>query len=116
MPQPVAEAQPAQAESLSPEVEAAVNELMAISSKPKEECIRALTAAHGIPDVAFEFLLSGHIPEVPMGGMGGGYGGGAEGHEGADGYGEEDMADEGDEPGAEGDPLAQYNLDANTLQ
>ena len=44
-PQPAAQAQPAaqpqpaaQAMAMSPEVEAAINELMAISGKPKELC------------------------------------------------------------------------------
>jgi len=55
-------------------VEAAVNELMAISGKPKDLCIQALAAAQGIPDVAFEFLMSGHIPQVPAGGAGAGAG------------------------------------------
>lgn len=41
--------------------------------------------------------------------MGGGAGGNDDGA-----YGDEDMGDEGDHP--EGNPLAQYNLDANTLQ
>ena len=63
MPQPNPPAQ-----ELSPEVEAAVNELMAISGKDKELCVRALAAAQGVPDIAFEFLLSGHIPNVPAGG------------------------------------------------
>ena len=53
-------------EYLNPE--AAVNELMSISGKPKELCIQALVAAQNIPDVAFEFLMSGHIPQVPVGG------------------------------------------------
>ena len=48
-----------------------INELMAISGKPKELCTQALQAAQGIPDVAFEFLMSGHIPQVPAGGGGG---------------------------------------------
>lgn len=59
---------------MSPEVEAAINELMAISGKPKELCIQALQAAQGIPDVAFEFLMSGHIPQMGAGGGGGGQG------------------------------------------
>jgi hypothetical protein len=54
--------------AMSPEVEAAINELMAISGKPKELCQQALQAAQGIPDVAFEFLMSGHIPQMPAGG------------------------------------------------
>lgn len=76
-PQPAAQAQPAAqpqpaAQALTPEVEAAINELMAISGKPKELCLQALQAAQGIPDVAFEFLMSGHIPQMGAGGGGGG--------------------------------------------
>jgi hypothetical protein len=70
---------------MSPEVEAAINELMAISGKPKELCVQALTAAQGIPDVAFEFLMSGQIPQMGAGGGGGQ----------AD-YGDEAMGDEED--------------------
>ena len=51
---------------MPPEVESAVSELMAISGKPRELCIQALMAANNIPDVAFEFLMSGNIPEAPM--------------------------------------------------
>lgn len=61
-------------------------------------CIRALAAAHNIPDVAFEFLMSGHIPEMP---------------EGED-VGDEDMGDEEEGQDLAG-ALGQYNLDANTL-
>ena len=60
---------------------------MSISGKPKELCIQALVAAQNIPDVAFEFLMSGHIPQVPVGG---GAGGGQE---------EQDYEDEGDDVG-----------------
>jgi len=35
---------------------------MSISGKPRELCLQALAAAQNIPDVAFEFLMSGHIP------------------------------------------------------
>lgn len=77
---------------------------MAISAKSREQCIRALTAAQGIPDIAFEFLLSGNIPDVPIGG--------GEGDEEA--YGDEEMGEEGE--GSVGDNLAQYNLDATTMQ
>jgi hypothetical protein len=35
---------------------------MAISGKPREQCLQALLAAKNIPDVAFEFLMSGYIP------------------------------------------------------
>jgi hypothetical protein len=48
-------------------VEAAVNELMAISGSPRDLCIRALAAAQNIPDLAFEFLMSGNIPNIPAG-------------------------------------------------
>jgi hypothetical protein len=40
---------------------------MAISGKDKELCTRALAAAQGVPDVAFEFLMSGHIPNIQPG-------------------------------------------------
>ena len=53
---------------MPPEVESALTELMSISGKPREECIRALAAANNIPDVAFEFLMSGYIPQQPIGG------------------------------------------------
>lgn len=43
---------------------------MSISGKPKDLCIQALAAAQNIPDVAFEFLMSGHIPQVPVGNNG----------------------------------------------
>jgi len=49
---------------LPPEVESAVNELMAISGSSREMCIKALAAANNIPDVAFEFLMSGNIPDT----------------------------------------------------
>ena len=49
---------------MSPETEDAVNNLMSVSGKPRELCIRALAASQGIPDVAFEFLISGQIPDV----------------------------------------------------
>lgn len=100
--QPAATSQPAASQQLSPEVEAAVNELMAISGKPKELCTQALAAAQGIPDVAFEFLMSGHIPQPPAGG-------------GANAGGAPDDQDYGDEGEDGGDPLAQYNLDPATL-
>lgn len=73
---------------------------MAISGKPRELCIQALMAANNIPDVAFEFLLSGNIPEAPA-------------NDGAEGdmYGDED-----DDMGAGAGGLAQYNLSPETLQ
>ena len=51
-----------------------MNELVALSGKPRDLCIQALRAAQNIPDIAFEFLMSGHIPQVPEGGMGDDYG------------------------------------------
>lgn len=77
---------------------------MAISGKSRDLCIRALAAAQNIPDVAFEFLMSGYIPEMPEGGDGG---------DGEGGYGDEDM-DDGGEEGS--NPLANYNLDPQTMQ
>ena len=35
---------------------------MAISGKPRDLCIRALNAAFGNPDAAFDFLMSNNIP------------------------------------------------------
>ena len=75
---------------------------MAISGKPRDLCIQALMAANNIPDVAFEFLMSGNIPEAPM-----------------DDGGDDDMyGPEGDDmgAGAGGGGLAQYNLSPETLQ
>ena len=45
---------------------------MSISGKPRELVIQALQAANNIPDVAFEFLMSGYIPQPGAGGGGGG--------------------------------------------
>lgn len=75
---------------------------MAISGKDRDLCIRALAAAQGIPDVAFEFLLSGNVPDVAIGDEGAG---------GDEGYGDEEMG-EGDLEGA----LDQYNLDPSVIQ
>jgi len=60
-----------------------------------------LTAAQNIPDVAFEFLMSGHIPQVPAGGE--------------EAYGDDGVMDEDDGGDAMGG-LGQYNLDPATLQ
>lgn len=60
---------------------------MALSGKTKEMCIKALIAAHNVPDIAFEFLMSGQpIPDGPVGGLDDG---------GDDGYGDEGGADAG---------------------
>ena len=77
---------------------------MSISGKSRELCIQALTAAQNIPDVAFEFLMSGYIPPVGAGGAGGDHG--------QDGYGDEEDVDDA---GAGGGGLGQYNLDPATL-
>ena len=73
-----------------------------ISQKPRELCVRALAAAHNIPDVAIEFLMSGHIPEAPQPGQ-------QEGDDGGE-YGDEDM-------GADGmGGIGNYNLDPAVIQ
>lgn len=72
-------------------MEVAVNDLVAITGKTKEQCTLALTAARGNPDVAYEILSSG---------MGGG-----DQNEFDDDYGGED--EEGSaNPGAGGNPFA----------
>ena len=51
-----------------------------------------------MPDIAFEFLMSGNIPAEPIGGGEGGM--------------DDDYGDEGDDgAGAGGGGLGQYNLD-----
>jgi len=54
---------------LSPEVEVAVNDLIMLTGKSRDQCILALRAAQGVPDVAYEILASG----MPLGqeGLGG---------------------------------------------
>ena len=81
---------------------------MAISGKDRDLCIQALTAAQNIPDVAFEFLMSGYIPSA-------GDVAGAEEHYGDEGDAGEDA---GAGAGAGGVPpgLANYNIDAQTMQ
>lgn len=49
-----------------------MNELIAISGQPRDLCIKALNVAHGIPDVAFELLMSGQINDIPDGAVLGG--------------------------------------------
>lgn len=91
---------------MPPEVEAAINELISITGRSKEDCVKALKAAQNIPDIACELLLSGQpIPEAALGG-------------GGDGQAEDDemYGDEGDVgEGGGGGGLGQYNLDPETL-
>lgn len=62
-------------------------------------CVKAYNAANGSPDLAFEFLMSGNIPDVGPEDEGDMYG------------------DEGDDVGAGGGAgLGQYNLSPETLQ
>ena len=82
--------------TLPPQVEQAINELMEISQMPREACARALAAAQGVPDIAFEILMSGGLPEGDM-------------VEGDDPYGDE--GDVGMAGAAGGDPFAGFNLD-----
>ena len=95
-PQPqVQPAQPVPAAGLTPEQEVAVNDLIAITGKSKDQCTLALRAAQGNPDVAYEILSSG----VPLNNAmlsGAGVGAGAPGQED---FGDE-YGDEGDEDSA----------------
>lgn len=86
--------------TLPPQVEQAINELMEISQMPREACARALAAAQGVPDIAFEILMSGGLPEGDMA-------------EGDDPYGDEDVGMAG---AAGGDPFAGFNLDPEVRQ
>jgi hypothetical protein len=97
----VAQPQPSVAASntVPPELEASVNELVMISGKTRDQCVLALRAAQGSPDVAFEILMSGMpLTEAALGGGAGG----AEGDYG-DEYGEESEEPLG---GGAGNPLA----------
>jgi hypothetical protein len=51
--------QPSATANAAPVDEETVATLIAISGKPRDLCIRALQAANGNPDVAFEFLTMG---------------------------------------------------------
>ena len=82
---------------MTPEQEVAVNDLMAITGKSKDQCTLAIRAAQGNPDVAYEILASGlPLNEGMLSGVGGA------GAAGGDDYGDE-YGDEGDE-GAGGMP------------
>jgi hypothetical protein len=37
---------------------------MSISGFPRERCIQALAMAQNVPDLAYELLLSGQMPEL----------------------------------------------------
>jgi hypothetical protein len=52
-------------------MESAVNELVMISGKPRDQCIAAIRAARGSPDLAFELLMSGAPIPSGAGGAGG---------------------------------------------
>jgi hypothetical protein len=81
-------------------MEVAVNDLIAITGKSKEQCTLAIRAAQGNPDVAYEILASGMpLNEAMLSGAGAGVGGGAAA---GDEYGDE-YGDEGEE-GAGGMP------------
>jgi UV excision repair protein RAD23 len=66
--------------NLPPQAEEAINELVSISGRSRDDCIQALRLAYGDPNRAFEYLMSG----APLTGAGAG----AEG--GEDDYGDED--------------------------
>ena len=97
--------QPQPAAGLSPELEVAVNDLVAITGKTKEQCTLALRAAQGNPDVAYEILASG----MPLNALGGAGGAGAGQEDFGDDYGDEgedDSAGAGGMPGGAGNPFA----------
>ena len=58
-------------------MEVAVNDLIAITGKSKEQCTLAIRAAQGNPDVAYEILASGMpLNEAMLSGAGGAGAGG----------------------------------------
>lgn len=73
---------------MTPEVQDAVNNLVAMTGRGPEECVQALTIARGSPDVAYDILISG----VPLNQLPADMG------EGDD----DDMEDEGSDVGAGG--------------
>lgn len=83
-------------------MEVAVNDLVAITGKNKEQCTLAIKAAQGNPDVAYEILASGMpLNEAMLSGAGAGLPNPAAG---GDDYGDE-YGDEGDD-GAGGMPAS----------
>lgn len=68
---------------------------------PREACARALAAAQGVPDIAFELLMGGGVPEGDL--------------PDDDPYGDEEDASMGG-GAAGGDPLAGFNLDPEVRQ
>lgn len=54
------------APGLTPEMEVAANDLVMLTGKSKDQCILALRASQGNPDVAYEILASG----MPLDGSG----------------------------------------------
>ena len=76
-------------------MEVAVNDLVAITGKSKDQCTLALRAAQGNPDVAYEILASGMpLNAAMLSGAGAGAGAGL--GEGEGDYGD-DYGDEGEE-------------------
>ena len=69
-------------------MEVAVNDLMAITGKSKDQCTLAIRAAQGNPDVAYEILASGMPLNAAML-QGAGAGGADAGDDYGDAYGDE---------------------------
>ncbi len=78
-------------------MEVAVNDLIAITGKSKEQCTLAIRAAQGNPNVAYEILASGMpLNEAMLSGAGAGAGAGVGGGAAGEDYGDE-YGDEGDD-------------------
>lgn len=85
-------------------MEVAVNDLIAITGKSKEQCTLAIRAAQGNPDVAYEILASGMpLNEAMLSGAAGAGAGAGGGAAAGDDYGDE-YGDEGDDGAAGGMP------------
>jgi hypothetical protein len=110
-PAPVASQAPAQT-ALTPEQEVAINDLVALTGRSKDDCVLALRAAQGVPDIAYEILASG-LPLNQLGHLAAG-GGGAEDMD--DPYGDEEdeggSADAGNMP-AGANPFAALAANPN---